>query len=704
MSSARNLRSWTSAATLVACLAASYGAYAQTTPRGPRTASDRSAPPPSQSSSSLSSHAGIAAAERLLASASREDRLRGVHRIGALDDFPAAQTLVRALDENAALFGDERVRLAAVRALAPFAARQPIRGFLVRCMSVPRAADASQLLPLSELARRSAQEAAMALAAANEVQSTETLVAAILSNSASADAAVNALASHPPSNLEPLFSKGSLASPRIVELLGRLGDMRAIPKLRPLVDKGDISLRAIAASSLARLGDEYPVKTARGWLDQAGSTTALREAATETLVLARATDAPRAIAILLADPVTRPAALRLAFDAPTPQLAPSLAGYLTIATPAQRASTLLSLARCGGPVAARTLEKQLGTAASPDTDAVFALAHLAGPEASSALQRLLSKPATRRAAARAALVRFAALGEKLDGLRSALESLLASTDPSDRSTGAQGLAQLGIEPVRDLISAKDLARIRGACRAALVLGRDARQSCADLVRDGVPTAIRDAASIVIAGDVEPSQASTASLLAWAESDDPLALVYARALGARDDDVYRPRLRLLLTSGNPLLRGQVALGLARSSQPSWVSMLVEAAEFELDPAVRRLFVRALSATTAPQRLAFLRETMRLDPDAAARELARLALAGARLDRPASGTRTAWVSLSPNSPQVRTALSRAVFVVPASGFAFGAVSDEDGMLLVPGLPPGDMRIQLAPAVAPPQAATP
>jgi len=421
-------------------------------------------------------------------------------------------------------------------------------------------------------------------------------------------------------------------------------------------------------------------------------------------VLARATDAPRAIAILLADPATRSTALRLAFDAPTPQLSPSLAGFLTISTPAQRASTLLSLARCGGPVAARTLEKQLGNAASPDTDALFAMAHLAGPEARSVLERLLSKPPTRRAAARAALVRFAALGEKLDGLRAALEALNASADPSDRATGAQGLAQLGLEPVRDLISARDPARVRGACRAALVLGREARQSCADLVRDGVAAPVRDAASIVLTGDIEPSQTSTASLLTWAESDDPLALVYARALGARDDDIYRPRLRLLLASGNPLLRGQVVLGLGRSTSPSWVSMLVDAAEFELDPAVRRLVVRAFSATNAPQRLEFLRQTAQLDPDDGARELARLALAGARLDRPASGTRTAWVSLSPNTSQARTALSRAVIVVPASGFAIGAVSDEDGVLLVPGLPPGDMRIQLAPAVAPPQAAAP
>ncbi len=708
MSTPSLVRFFSLACGLTASLLLSSPARAQSRP--PRTGyaaptATRQQPP---APSSLTTRAGLAAAERLLSASSREDRVRGVQRIAALGDFAAAQTLVRACTDpstSSLLFGDERIRLAAVRAVSPFAARDPVRDFLLRAMDGPRNDGAGLATVLfSDTAVRARDEAAMALAAADETRATEALLAAILSGSSAADAAAHALLAHPPSNFAPLLSKACLASPRVVELLGRIGDLRAIPKLRPLVDKGDLAVRTAAAVALARLGDEFPVVAGRKWLDEPGATPALRASAAEVLVRARAVEAPRAMAILLADPSTRVDALRFAFDAPTPQLSPSLAGYLTISPPPQRASTLLALARSGGPVAARTLDKMSGSAASPDPDALFAIAHLAGDDARRTLQRFAAQPTTRRLGARAALVRLAALADRIDGLVPLLESLLASPDPSDQAVGAQGLAMLGDRSVQDLVSSQSPAKVRGACRAALLLGPEASQACASLVRDNVPPAVRSAAAIVLMGDVEPSQLSAATLVSWAESADPLAVVYARALGARDDEALRPRLRLLLASGNALLRSQVALGLARSPSPSWVSLVVQSAEFELDPAVRRAMVRALSATTAPQRIGFLRETMRLDPDDTARELARLALAGVRLDRPLRGTRTAWISLSPNAPAARASLSRALIVVPASDFALGAISDEDGMVLLPGLPAGDMRIHLAPTAASPQAATP
>jgi hypothetical protein len=51
-----------------------------------------------------------------------------------------------------------------------------------------------------------------------------------------------------------------------------------------------------------------------------------------------------------------------------------------------------------------------------------------------------------------------------------------------------------------------------------------------------------------------------------------------------------------------------------------------------------------------------------------------------------------------------LGRPLVLVPATGFAVGAVADDDGFALVPGLPPGEVRVVLAPSSASIQATPP
>jgi hypothetical protein len=276
-----------------------------------------------------------------------------------------------------------------------------------------------------------------------------------------------------------------------------------------------------------------------------------------------------------------------------------------------------------------------------------------------------------------------------------LRTLVASSDNTDREIGSFGLAFTRAQTVSSLIASGDVPTVRGACRASWALRKTDREACAARLGDSVAPAMRDALAQALGGDVLPSGVSTHVLLDWAERSDPMAIVFARALGSRDNDVFRPRIRQLLASGDPILRSQMALGLALSPAPSSVSMLADAFGFETDPLVRRAIVRALSASSAPQRSAVLRYTARLDPDCQSRELARLALSGVRLHQPLGGSRSAWISLSSNAPQAASALGRAVIVVLSTGFAVGSVADDDGFLLIPGLPPGDLRVVLAPS---------
>jgi HEAT repeat protein len=697
-------------ALLVAVALTTAGAIAQAQPRptygrgGSRTVQAGSARAPAQSStSSLAGRLGVDAARRLLASPSRETRLRGVRRLGSFHDAAAAQALARALEDDAGLLSDDRVRVEAVRALAEFAARDSIRALLTRMVlddsgaAVPGAAAS-----LHHLGR---QRAAFALAAADDTRATDALVGMLLSDSSATEPALEALRAHPPTNLEPLLTTRALETVRVVQLLGELGDLRALPKLRVVVEKGDIAARAAAAVSLSQLGDEYALKACRSWLNQPGTTHQVREASARALVLARAADAPRAVAILLADPATRATALKLAAAAPTPQLGPSLAGYLTIATPAERPGTLLSLARSGGAVALRTLQKQLGELKAPDPDALFALAHLPGQGAEEVLAGLVREPATRRLGVRAALLRASVLGRAPSGLHDALRTLGASRHEVDRELAAFGLAVTGAESPAALLAAKQVPAMRGACRAAWALQRSDREACAALLSDGTPPAARDALAQALGGEVLPAGVSSHILLSWAERSDPLAIVFARALGSRDSDSWRPRIRQLLASGNPVLRAQVALGLASSPSPSATSLLVETYWFETEPVVRRALVRALSARADVQRLEALRVAARLDPDEQTRGIARAALGGARLHEPSSGARWAWISLSAAAgTAAATGLSRALVVMPHTGIAVGALADDDGFALVPGLPSGEVRVVLAPSPATVQASRP
>ncbi len=621
---------------------------------------------------SLRSRLSPAVAQRLLRSRRLDDQLRAIQRLASQNDYAAIQILVQAFADNPALPVDPHVRIEAVRAFAPFASRDPVRAWLVTWTTASSPTGHSG--PLLDLA---ADQAALALAASANSRAVEQLVLAVAEGGSTADRAASALLAHPPPNLEPLLHPQSLESPRVVDLLGRLGDLRVVPQLRKLLDKADLDVRVAAAVALARLGDASGVKLARDWIAQDGSTHALRVGAARTLTLSRDPLAPRAIAILLADPATRAEGLDLAEHAPTPQLSPTLAGLLTIAQGQDRVRILAALARCGGPLAARTLEPRLHAS---DHDAAFALAHCRAPEAADMLARALTNPKTRRMAARASLIRQAEFGSEVEGLAEALDALTNSADAADRFVGIFGLVLTGRTTVESHVGSRDPLAVLAACGAAVALPASHREPCARQLAATTDPVVRDGLSASLLGMASHTAVSTSTLLDWAESPRVSAPIFARLLGPRDSDSYRSRIERLLSSGDPDVRAQLAIGLGSSPRPSAAALLAQAYAFEPDANVRRAIVVGLSAKNSTIGRVWLDRAARLDPDPLARSLARRG----PLASDGRGDQMLWLRLS--TTQAPAPGAYPVRITLPNGSSTVVVTAPDGQALVPALPPG------------------
>lgn len=617
-----------------------------------------------------------------LGSSDKTTRIQGVRRLAAQNDFSAIQLLLGAIAQNAGIVSEPEVKLEAVRALAPFAARDASRRLLASWATD----DPSRLRAPSGMVTLAQSEAAMALAAAQDTRALDQLVAIVMQGGDAGTRAASAILAHPPRILDPLTTGRAATSLPVLQLLGKLGDLRALPILRKAINDVDPTVAAAGAEALARLGDDSAVPAARVWLSRLETPGAARESAARTLVIARAPDAPRAVAILLADPATRAAALDLALLAPTPQLSPSLAGFLSIASADERKPTLMALSRSGGLLAVRTLEPLV---AALDTDAALALARCPSAAATDAVTRSLRNAGTRRLGARMGIARFASLGQAPDDLELTLRSMLRASEPADRETAAFGLALARWQSVPSLAALNDQGVTSAACRAALALDESDRAACAGLLAEQSPPVLRDAIAAVLFDPRTADFLSSKTLTQWSEAPHPSATVFARILASRDTDGDRPRLERFLASGDPVLRAQVALGLASSATASATSLLVEALALEEHPVVRRALVRALSHRNAVHHVPLLTSLSSLDPDSQTRNLAALAARGVRLPLAPTGSEVLWLQtrISPSSSHAARASIRAWL---PSGFAFSTVSDSDGFAMIPGVVPGETTV--------------
>jgi len=204
---------------------------------------------------------------------------------------------------------------------------------------------------------------------------------------------------------------------------------------------------------------------------------------------------------------------------------------------------------------------------------------------------------------------------------------------------------------------------------------------------------------LLSGDPDASITTTA-LVDRAESGGADAALSAYALARRGDDPIARKVGLLLGSKDAVLRAHTARGLALAPLADASGRLADAYAYETDVDVRRALVGALALrtkdTTAPARKQTLELAASLDPDGPVRQAARRGLDGAPSP---FGTppvlEAAWLRLTLDggaAPNEAFAAS----LVRSDGIAVPIVFDEDGHAIVPGVPPGEARLVLAPRV--------
>ncbi|WP_438004802.1 HEAT repeat domain-containing protein [Sorangium sp. So ce321] len=688
------------------------------TARAPQAEDSSGAPAAAEPGTSpLRGNLGVPVAERLLASSDPEARLRGIERLGSIGTEEAIDALLAALEQGAPAARDPKARLAAVRALAPHAPRDSVRQLLSRELAEGGAPARSAASPLGELLRGTA---ALALARSGDKRALAALVNAIVQGGAAGEAAARALKAYPPASLQLLLGSRKRLEPALVAFLGELGDLRALPALRPMLEGGDRAAQVAAARALARLGDEAALAKARAWLRRPEP--GLLEASAEVLVQLGAPEAPDAVAALLGSELARLEGLRLAELAPAERLAPALARALPLLPEDARPRAVAAIGRAGGAEAARQLRRLSIERPELATAAAFALATAPGAEARAAVAEMIDGPRAakdadlRRLGLRAGVVRGLALRDAPEALEGRLLAALAAPrGSSDRAVAAFGAVALGLRDASEVVgecspASCDRAAVHAAARGALARGERALVALAPLFAElaapgggGAPDAAAISAGVALLAAPRGGAVATSRLAALAEAGGPLAPLAARALAARDDEVIRGRLKRLLEGSDPVVRAHVALGLGSDPMPDSVSLLARAYRFEDDAAVRRAIVRGLSRRAEVQRRRVLEAARDLDPDEGVRALARAALSGAdrrALDAPSAlATGVVWIAIVPNDRSAAaSASSRPARLVRPDGLAVPVVADPDGVLLVPGVPPGVSSVLLAPAASP------
>jgi HEAT repeat protein len=306
---------------------------------------------PASSSSSLLGQLGAPAAERLLASDSSRERLRGLARLSAIGTPRAVELLARALDPGGAARGAEE-HLAAVRALAPHARLAAARDALVRALSSP--AVETDAGPLSEWVQSAA---ALALARTQDAAALSALGRALRKPGHAAELTQDALVAFPPRDITQLLRVPGAPTRELCETLGQLGDRRAEGFLREIVRRGAPDARAAAALALRRLGSTEVVPLARHWL-RSERQPVLVAAAVEILARSGAQGASEALAPLAANDGTRELALTLLLETDGRFVAPEA---LDVELGSPRGPSLLELFARGGAWAAPRLERALSS-------------------------------------------------------------------------------------------------------------------------------------------------------------------------------------------------------------------------------------------------------------------------------------------------------------------------------------------------------
>jgi hypothetical protein len=635
-------------------------------------------PPPEEARLSLRAHFGVERAKRWLTSNDPVLRRRAIERLGASGKSRAIELLTQALEPEGVAKSPEE-RLLVVRALSASVADERVRVALTRAMGGGQAGDA----PLDDWVRTTA---ALALARSRSPAALDALSKALRKPGRVSETARIAVSAYPPSRVSALLAARGAPTEALVSLLGELGDRNAKGLLLTAAQRGAPELRALAARSLYTLDAPAATALAEAWL-RSERHPALRVAATDVLVRANHATAERAFDELLRAPTERDDAIAIALESPSPALVGPLTRALGDAPAGERELLYGAIGRAGGAAAFTFLERALRDP-NDAWAAAYALASNPSDAATKVLERALAHDATRREATRAGAIRRFLRGESLDGLTDSAERLLGSKSAADRAAGAFALASDDPERAVTLLASKDEMVARAVLGAALS-ARTALAAADQLVRATDATSIA-ALSLCLTHAQAADRVPTGLLSSLVEQKGAAAHLAAMALAARDDEDLRPGLRELFASSDATLRAHVALGLARSEDPSVGGMLSRGYEFEPNAEVRRAIVRALIARKDGGGARVLELAAALDPDREARELARFAVAGVAPKAPAP---TAfWARLTdaggrPPDPDVLALL------VTESSLSLPLAPSPDGSVIVLGLDPGPVRVTLA-----------
>jgi HEAT repeat protein len=703
-------------ATLVFAAATGFAlaASAQPARRPPATTPASSAAPVASLPTNVRAHVGSDYVARLLRSTDPDERIRGIQRAAAIGSAEAVALLVQATESSAAVRSDSRALIELARGLARFADQERARAALLVIVNagnpgiagrLPQpgrsTADALNLeegdpIARVELAR---QIAAIALARSGVDRALEQLYGIARGGGSGQTAAMLALTLQPPRDPGFYGTAGTTMPASVVRMLGQLGDLRALEILHAATRTSDVAVRGAAIVSLAELGDERAIALARAAI--AESDARLRAAAGDAFVLLSAPERFKAVSALIADEATSAIGIHLAERVHNAQITKLLAARaLEHPDRELRASAIRSLGRSPEPTAATAL-----AAAPIMADPTFgyfaalALARSPAPNAMQVITTLASAKSTAALGVRAYVVRALVRGERNDAGDELLARLAASKDGRERALGSFGRVALDGSKLEAALADPD-ARVRRA-GAMASLARPSKSTMHALLtrlatEKDEPTRQVLAAGLV-GGDSE-GLLTTTWLVDRAESGGADAALSTYALARRADEPIQRKVGQLLASKDTVLRAHAARGLASGTLADASGRLANAYAYETDVNVRRAVIAALVArtqdATSPARKSTLEIAAQLDPDGPTRQVARLGLAGATDPLAAAGSlETAWLRIT----QENGAAPGEVYVgsvVRSDGVAVPIAFDDDGFAIVPGLPPGEVRLVLAP----------
>ncbi|MBX3228878.1 MAG: HEAT repeat domain-containing protein [Labilithrix sp.] len=661
----------------------------------------------------IRSHVGTEQAAFLLGDP--DERIRGIERAAAIGTPEAITLLVEAVERNQPIRADPRALLAAARGLSRFADQERARTGLLAIIGVANPGIAGRLptttrtasgdlleegdpIARTEMARATA---AIALAQRGGDRALEALYATARGGGGGQSAAIVGLATHPPHAPGFFGTAGASLNVPTLRLLGRLGDLRALDVLHAAARSTDVNVRCAALISLAELGDERAGPLARAAI--AETDVRLRAAAGEVFILLAAPERFKATTALIADDATVSIGVHMAERVYAPEITKLVAARANEGADRElRKDAIRALGRSPDEGAAKALvaPQLLG---DPELAylAVLALARSPAPNASALVGGLLP---TRLAslAVRAYVVRALVRGERLSSSDDAIFKLARSAQGHERALGVFAKVALGEADVDAFIDDKDPRVRRAAAMGSLAVpARDAADRDRALIRrlgHEEDPITRQVIAIGLLGGDPDAKVTTSDLIERAESGGGDAALATYALIRRADESLARKVTLLLGSKDAVLRAHAARGLAASALPDATGRLADLYTWETEVDVRRAAIAAIAARTqdasAPARKNALALASELDPDAAVRSAAKRAIAGATSPfAPARVAEAAWLRITldggaaPGEPYVGS-------IVRSDGVAVPIVFDEEGFAVVPGLPPGESRLVLAP----------